>query len=121
MSTAAINNIYIDQGADWKDSFTIVGDSNEPIDISGLTGKMQIRETAFSTEILAEVVIEITDALHGEGTRSLTSAQTQAILTIGGSYLVKSNFVNDFYLVDSSNNAVRVSNGLAVISPGVTR
>jgi len=118
---ASNNDIYIEQGADWNDSFQIVGDSNIPIDITGLIGKMQVRESATSTTFLAEATIVITDPVAGKGTRSISSAQTQAIPVVGNNCNILANYVYDFYLIDSEGRAARVTNGIAKVSPGVTR
>jgi len=109
MATKA--NILIDQGSDFTTTITITDNDGDIIDLSDYTGAAQMRKhytssnaTSFSVSISPET---------GGVTLSLTSAQT--------SNLVAGRYVYDCELTSSSNTVSRVVEGIATVTPQVTR
>lgn len=116
-----IFNPRIFKGSPFRATLAFKNANGTAKDLTGATGKFQIRKTANSEEVLAEGYLTITSALSGTGYISLTSAQTEAIPTFGKTYLDISEYPFDFELQYSPADPERWFHGVAQVSPGVTR
>lgn len=113
-------DIYVEQGADWELIVTIYDNAGSPVDITGATAAMQIRDRP-SGAIVAEPTIEITDAENGEITLSLTATETAAISVMGATSREVASYVYDLKVTHAGGEVERVLNGAVNVSPEVTK
>jgi hypothetical protein len=108
---AQVQNIYIDQGTTF--SFPIgVGDQNgDPKDLTDYTAAAQMRRSYY-TNTAINFTVTVSSPLDGEVTISMTAEQTNAIKA--GRYVYDIEITN-------GDETLRVLEGIAVVSPGVTR
>lgn len=109
MATKA--NITIDQGTTFSTTISLTNDNGEPIDLSGYTGQSQMRKHYTSSNSVSFTVS--LGSVNGTVSLSLTPAQT-ANLTPG-------RYVYDVEITSSSNVVSRIVEGIATITPEVTR
>ena len=98
---AAKANILIDQGSDYSTSLTVTGDDGTATDLTGFTGSGQIRK-------------------HYTSDRS-TGVVTIALGRTANEALDAGRYVYDVEITSSANNRSRLVEGLATITPQVTR
>ena len=119
--SAGNHNIYIEQGASWTYNIVVNQTDNIPVDLTGYTGKCQIRPQAGSSTLYAEVKVEFLDQINGKITLSLTDEQTSAIPSTGQDNTDFNNYVYDLTITDSLGMTIRLLNGNVLLSPGVTK
>jgi hypothetical protein len=106
-------NILIDQGSDFSTSLTVTGDDGTPTNLSGYTASGQIRKHyTSSTSTNLEV--------------AFAADRSTGVLTIALGRDVNENmeagrYVYDVEITSSANNRSRLVEGLATITPQVTR
>ena len=105
-------NLYIEQGTTYSTTITIDGADYVAANLSGYTANSQIRKSYYQANATASFVTTV-DAANGILTLSMDAASTLAIRP--------GRYVYDTILRDSSNNVSRILEGIAEISPGVTR
>jgi hypothetical protein len=115
--TAATNNFVIDQGANWFVTFVYKDAAGTPINLTGYTAGLQIRDTyADSTTDLSLTSpsggITIT-AATGTIAVTATAAQTGAIAA--------GNYVYDLEITSAGGIVTRLVQGKISVSPQVTR
>ncbi len=111
------HNITIEQGADDTLEVTWEDDDGEPIDLTGYTARMQVRRTHDNATKLLDLVSPTNITLGGVlGTVTVawTSAATAALPAP-----VKA--VYDLEVIDSGGVVTRLLEGIANITPEVTR
>ena len=110
-------DLKIYQGSNFSQVLTFLQTAGgTPVDLTGLTGRMQIRQTLASSN----VIIEMTTAngrlafggVNGVVTMTLTAAETETILTDG---------VYDLEFVTSATSVARWLEGLVILSKEITR
>lgn len=110
-------DISIEQYADWDLDLTVTedtGSGSEPMDLSAYSVRMQVRPNAASREILVQLDEANGRATIVGGTVSLSlTAEETGRLTFGDA-------VYDV-LLESEDDVIRLVEGKAAISPGVTR
>jgi len=109
MATKA--NLVIDQGTTYSTSITITDEYNDIYDLTGFTGAAQLRKHYTSSNATAFSV-----ALGGNTgviTLSLTSTQTAS--------LIAGRYVYDVEITSSANVISRIVEGIATVTPNVTR
>jgi hypothetical protein len=109
--------LTIYQGSDFSEVVTFLQTAGgTPVDLTGLTGRMQIRKTKESTDVIIELTTEngrlAFGGTDGVVTMTLTAAETATILTEG---------VYDLEFVTSATSAARWLEGLVILSKEVTR
>ena len=109
--TAAVYGITIEQYADFNRSFQIT-DAGEPVDLTGYQFAAQVRERSQSTDSVPFTVV-ITDAATGVINISMSDAVT-ATLDPGDQ-------VYDVVMTTNSGTDIRLLQGVATITAGVTR
>ena len=113
---AIAQNIEIDQGSDYSKTFTAKDDTGTVIDLNTVPSTLtaQIRKSYASstaTDFVATVTAAVTT---GEYTLALTIAKTTA--------MERGRHVYDVvHTVTSTEIKTRIMEGIAVISPSVTR
>jgi hypothetical protein len=112
--------LTIYQGATFQKSWTIVETGTEdPIDLSGYTARMQIREKLKSETVILDLTTEngrITIDV-GEETTTLTlyvDPETTAAITVAKG-------VYDLEIIDTNDDVYRLMQGAVTIIPEVTR
>lgn len=111
---ATYAEIYMDQGTTFNNVITLNDDNtNANINLDGYTVRSQMRRSYYSTNATANIVCTITDAIYGEITMSLDSANTSNIKA--GRYLF------DVELIDPANTVSRILEGIITVTPSITR
>ena len=121
MAAAVYNIPPIQQGEDWSTSFQ-VNSSSGAKDLTGYTGKCQIRTASKDAggKLIINIPVTFSTVSIGVFTLALTAAQTSSIPAPGKMYNNLSVYVYDIELVDPSGLVRRVFNGTVSISPEVT-
>ena len=109
---AIAQNIIIDQDADYSQQFTAKTDAGVVIDLTNSTLDAQIRKSFASTTAKA-FNPTIVSATAGTFTLALTDAQT--------GLLERGRHVYDVRVTDSTSTITRIQEGVATVSPSVTR
>lgn len=103
-------NIVVDQGATFSIDITLQDDNGDPINLTGFTGRSQLRKHYTSSNSQA-FTVSLNVAL-GLVTLSLTANQT--------SNIVAGRYVYDVE-VASSEQVLRIIEGIVTVTPEVTR
>lgn len=116
MSTP-VYNLEIQQAADYNKTFIWKNSDGTPKDLTGWTGRMQIRkgvggEVVFDTNLVAQsLIIGTTD---GTVTLRITAENNSAFPQSG-------SLAYDIRLVDTLGSAKRFIKGVVSIDPAITR
>lgn len=114
---AAVYDITIEQGADFFINLTYKDDTGSPIDLTGYSARMQVREDYSSATALV-------DATTGNGDITLGGVSGSIDIHIPASVTGALNFDTgkyDIEIVDASGVVTRLLQGSVVLSPEVTR
>jgi len=106
-------DLVIEQGVKFQRTVQIKDKDNAVVDILGDDFDGQIRKRHNSTDVEANFAISITDAANGKISVSITENTTKA--------MDAGEYVYDITWTPSISNKVRLLEGIAVVSPGVTR
>jgi len=121
MAAMVLNLNNIEQGADWAQEVTL----DPVIDLTGYTGKCEIRAAASSNSpVVASPTVTLdVDPTLGVFTLSLTGEETGKIpVTYTTGYANITNFLFDVKMTETVGGAIlRVLNGRVAVSPQVTR
>ena len=109
---AIAQNIIIDQDADYSQQFTAKTDAGVVIDLTNSTLDAQIRKSFASTTAKA-FNPTIVSATAGTFTLALTDVQTSG--------LERGRHVYDVRVLDATSTYTRIQEGIATVSPSVTR
>jgi hypothetical protein len=109
MATKA--NIVVDQGTTFSTTISLTDDNGDPIDLTGYTGRSQMRKHYTSSNSQSFTVS--LNSTEGTVALSLTAAQT-ANLTAG-------RYVYDVEVVSGANVVSRIIEGIVTVTPEVTR
>lgn len=110
---AAKANIVIDQGADFSTTITVYDTADAVVNLDGYTARGQIRKH-YTSDTKVDFTITFTSPrTTGELTLSLTDTVT-ANMEAG-------RYVYDVELINSSSIVSRLVEGIATVSPEVTR
>ena len=107
---ATVNNIVIDQGTTFTTTITLTTDDGSAKDLTDYTVSSQIRKSYYTSTYTAFTTTKVD--LAGEITLSLTATQTSA--------LKAGRYVYDLEIT-SSEETVRVIEGIVTVTPEVTR
>ena len=108
-----ISNIFIDQGATFTTTITVGDGAGSELDLTGYTAIAQLRKTYDSTTSIAFTVSFPSPRTLGQVTILLTDTQTAA-LEFG-------RYVYDVVLTTTASEKIRVVEGVATVSPSVSR
>jgi hypothetical protein len=109
MATKA--NIIIDQGTTFSTSVYLTDDNGDAIDLTGYTGRSQMRKH-YTSSNSQSFTVSLNSSL-GIVTLSLSSSQT--------ANLVAGRYVYDVEIINSSNVVSRIVEGIVTVTPEVTR
>lgn len=105
-------NLKIDQGADYSTTITLVGDSDDPINLEEYIGASQMRK--YYTSLTAYDLGVTLVANTGEIILTMSSSVSNSIEA--------GRYVYDVELTNTVSNTVsRIVEGLITIAPGVTK
>ena len=109
---AQIANIYIDQGCDYSITIDVTDAAGNVLDMTDYTAEGQIRKT-YSSSTVTDSFSTAINEVGGQVNISLSSTQTAAIEA--------GRYVYDVIVTDPNDESVRIIEGQAIITPGVTR
>tara|TARA_B100000900_G_scaffold341172_1_gene304161 strand:- start:448 stop:783 length:336 start_codon:yes stop_codon:yes gene_type:complete len=110
---ATISNLFIDQGADFTTTVTVNDSNGSALDLTGYTALAMIRKTYQSSTSTTFTSAFVSPRTTGQITISLTDVQTAA--------LEDGRYVYDLVITDASGIKTRVVEGIATVSPSVSR
>ena len=110
---ATISNLFINQDTDFSTTVTVNDSSGSALNLTSYTALAMIRKTYQSTTATTFTSTFAADRTTGQITISLTYAQT-ALLEDG-------RYVYDLVVTDNSGIKTRVVEGIATVTPGVSR
>ena len=111
---AIAQNIIINSDADYLKQFTAKDDTGTVIDLTGYTVAAQLRKTYASSTATTFAAVKVSDVL-GTFTLALTDTQTAT------GTLERGRHVYDVTITDGSGDITRIQEGIATVSPSVTR
>jgi hypothetical protein len=106
-------NIVIDQGADFSTTVTVTDDSNAAVDLTGYTARGQIRKHYTSTTAVDFTINFGSPRSEGQVELSLTNSQTGS--------MEAGRYVYDAEIIAQSGVVTRLVEGIATVTPQVTR
>ena len=109
---AIAQNIIIDQDSDYSQQFIAKTDAGVVIDLTGSSLDAMVRKSFASTSSTS-FTTAVVSATAGTFTLALTDAQT--------ALLERGRHVYDVRVTDSSSTITRIQEGVATVSPSVTR
>jgi hypothetical protein len=113
MAAVYVNNLVINSGSDFSQSFTLEGTNNSPFNLTGYEVDAQMRKwSGSSTAITFTTSIEL-PSTSGRILISLSSENTVNIRP--------GRYVYDVIITDSSGIKNRVIEGMVLLREGVTR
>ena len=110
---AIYSNIVIDQGTDYSASIDVTDADGDALNLTGHTGKGQVRKTFSSTTAIDFAVSVANPATTGVLNIGLTNVQTNAMKA--------GRYVYDIEITSGSSTKTRVLEGQLEITPGVTQ
>jgi len=118
-------DLTIEQGADFNLPLTLRNYDNTAYNLTGYTGRGQIRRYHRSTSAIVSFTVTIptvgSEYTDGKLTVSLTANQTAAIPAGEEITDTRSKYVYDLEIIDGSGSVKRILDGFVFISPEVTR
>lgn len=109
-------NIVADQGATFSRNVHWKDENGDPIDITGYTARMQVRERYVSTSTVLSLVSPTNITLGGgSGSIVITASATSMAAVTAGDY------VYDLEMVASNGVVTRLLQGSFKVTPEVTR
>lgn len=108
---AQVQNIYIDQGTTFSFTIAVSDQYGDVKDLTDYTAASQMRKS-FYTNTAIDFTADVSSPLDGEVTISLTAEETSAIKA--------GRYVYDIEIA-SSEETVRVLEGIVVVNPEVTK
>ena len=109
---AIAQNIIIEQDADYSQQFTAKTDAGVVIDLTNSSLDGMVRKSFASTAYTSFAPV-IVSATAGTFTLALTDVQTSG--------LERGRHVYDVRVLDASSTYTRIQEGVATVSPSVTR
>lgn len=114
--SAAKKDVIIDQGADWFITFTYKDGDNNPINLTGYTSNMQLRQHYDS----ATPVLSLTSSSGMTITPLLGKIDVRATASQTGS-IAGGEYVYDLEITAANGVITRLVYGRATVRPQVTR
>lgn len=114
MAAVYVNNLIINSGSDFSQSFTLEGnDSNSSFDLTNYTVSSQMRKWAGSSSYTAFTAEVIQPSADGQLFLSLTSTQTKQ--------LKPGRYIYDVVITDNYGVKNRVIEGNVLVREGATQ
>ena len=114
MAAVYVNNLVVNSGSDFSQSFTLEGtDTNSAFDLTGYTVESQMRKWAGSSSAVSFTTSVEIPSTVGKILIKLTAAQTTIIKP--------GRYVYDVVIIDQFGVKNRVIEGMVLVTEGVTR
>ena len=114
MAAVYVNNLVINAGVDFTQTFTLEGaDTNSPLDLGNYTVSAQMRKWAGSSTAVQFTSSIISPSNSGQIFIRLTAAETSTIKP--------GRYVYDIVITDLSGAKSKVVEGMVLVREGVTR
>jgi hypothetical protein len=114
MAAVYVNNLVINSGSDFTQSFTLEGsDNNSPLNLTGFEVDAQMRKWSGSSSAINFSASIIAPSTSGRISIGLTSGQTID--------LKSGRYVYDILISDTYGIKTRVIEGMVLVREGVTR
>ena len=110
---ATISNLFIDQDADFTTTVTVNDSTGTALDLTNYTALAMIRKSYQSSTATTFTSAFVSPRTTGQITISLTDTQTAA--------LEQGRYVYDLVITDASGSKTRVVEGIATVTPSVSR
>lgn len=111
---AGYSELFLEQGASFNTSIVLDDVAGESFNLVGYTASSQMRKSYYSSNAAATFTVSTgNDPSQGIITMSLTSANTANIYP--------GRYVYDVYVTGSTNERVRVLEGIVNVTPQVTK
>lgn len=106
--------LFIDQGTSFNNIINLTDDlTDDYINVSGYTVTSKMRKSFYSQNSSANITCTITDQVNGGITMSMTAANT--------ANLAAGRYVFDVKALTTSNDVIRIIEGMITVTPQVTR
>lgn len=115
--TAGVYNITCNQGATLSRTLTWADPAKNPINLTGYTARMQVRETAASNTVVLELTTSNTRITLG-GTAGTVTINVNAATTTS---LTPGKYVYDLEVVSGGGEVTRLVEGNFIVKAEVTR
>lgn len=112
MAAVYVNNLVINSGVDFSQSFFLEASNSSTFDLTGYTASSQLRKWSGSISYV-EFTTAISDPSNGEIVISLTSQQTTAIKP--------GRYIYDVIITSNLGIKSKVIEGMVLVREGVTR
>lgn len=116
---AARLDIALQRNEGWARTLLIRDDDDKPIDLTGMTLAMQVRDKLNQT-LVEEARVTIADAVNGEALVELRGGQG-SLLGNYGDPIQTVNLHHDLLLTDESGQSIVLWSGIIILSRGETR
>lgn len=110
---AAYQELFLEQGTTFTTNITLDDIDGVPYDLTGVSGKSQIRKSYYSANTTAEFVVTINDPASGIILLGLDASVT--------SNIAAGRYVYDVAIKDTANTVTRVLEGIVNVIPQVTK
>lgn len=105
--------ITLDQGTTFSKVITLKNDDGSAKNLANNTFTSQIRKSYYTTSLVSNVTVTVTDAANGKLTLSLDAANT-AIIKAG-------RYLYDVKMTSNTSIVTRVSEGIITVTPSITK
>jgi hypothetical protein len=113
MAAVYVNNLVINSGSDFTQSFTLEGTNNSPLNLTEYEVDAQMRKWSGSSSAINFSTSIIAPSTSGKISIGLTSGQTVD--------LKSGRYVYDILIIDPYGIKNRVIEGMVLVREGVTR
>ena len=113
MAAVYVNNLVINSGSDFSQSFTLEGTNNSPFNLTDYEVDAQMRKWSGSSSAINFSTSIIAPSTSGKISIGLTSGQTVD--------LKSGRYVYDILIIDPYGIKNRVIEGMVLVREGVTR
>ena len=113
MAAVYVNNLVINSGSDFNQSFTLEGMNNFPLNLTGYQVNAQMRKWSGSSTSITFITSILSPSTSGKISISLSSEDTMNIKP--------GRYVYDIIITDPFGVKTRVIEGMILLREGVTR
>jgi hypothetical protein len=118
---AGIHDITIEKGARFVMDATYTSNGTTPIDLTGYSGRGQVKASALDATPIASFVVTIPTPANGVVRCVIEADDTELIPTTGTNYAKLTQYYYDIELYTTADaDVIRLLNGKASVSPNIT-
>lgn len=109
----AYAELTADQGATFTATIDLANDDGTPINVANNTFQSQVRKSYYSSNVVANLSITVSDSANGNLRLSLDSANTANVKP--------GRYVYDVKMTSNTGAVTRILEGIITVTPQVTR